>query len=277
MKPAPFAYAAPVSLDEALGLLGDGAAVLAGGQSLVPELNIRARRPAALVDINRVPGLDAVELTADGLRIGALVRHAALERSDAVRAHCPLLARIVRFVAHPPVRNRGTFGGSIANAHPAAELAAVVAAAGGAVELRSRTATRVVPHDRFVVGPFATLRRTDELVTAVRVPALAGHACGFHEITRREREYAMAGAVVALPRGAVTGARVALFGVEGRPRRLGAAEALLEDAVRDGVDEPALRRAVAGALEADVDGYRRHLAGVAVARAVADALAGGGP
>ena len=251
MKPPRFAYAAPTSLDEAIGLLGAGADVLAGGQSLVPELSFRDRRPDLLVDINRIPGLDGIEAVDGGLRIGALVRHAALERSALVRERCPLLARVVRFIAHPPVRNRGTVCGSIANAHPAAELAAVLAATGGTVELRSRAGERTVPYHRFVRGPFATARRPDELVTAVHVPAHA--AGGFHEITRREREYALAGAV-ALPDG-----RIALFGVEGAPRRLEAAE-------RAYPDLDAIARAVGD--EVSADGYRRHLAAVAVTRAV---------
>lgn len=254
MKPPRFAYAVPATLDEALGLLRSGADVLAGGQSLVPELSFRERRPELLVDINRIRGLDTIEETDAGLRIGALVRHADLERSALVRERCPMLARVVRFVAHPPVRNRGTVCGSIANAHPAAELAAVLAAGGGEVELRSRSGERRVPHHRFVTGPFTTIRRPDELVTAIHVPAHA--AGGFHEITRREREYALAGAVALVEDGA---ARIGLFGVEASPRRLEAAAG----------DPDALARAVRDEVEAD--DYRRHLAGVAVVRAVQEA------
>lgn len=258
MKPPAFAYAAPATVEEALALLGPGADVLAGGQSLVPELSFRKRRPDLVVDINRIAGLDGVEETGTGLRIGALVRHAGLERSALVRERCPMLARVVRFVAHPPVRNRGTFCGSIANAHPAAELAAVLAATGGEVELRSRSGERRVPYHRFVKGPFSTARGPGELVTAIHVPAHA--AGGFHEITRREREYALAGAVALVRDGAV---RIALFGVEGAPRRLEAAE-------RVAADPAALARAVLDDVVAD--GYRRHLAGVAVVRAVGEAL-----
>lgn len=280
MKPARFGYAAPATLDAALGLLDDGVEVLAGGQSLLPLLGLRERTPATLVDINRVSGLDGVEPRADGLRIGALVRHAWLGRDDDVRRQCPLLQAAVRFVAHPPVRNRGTFGGSLANAHPAAELAAVVAAAGGSVELRSGAGVRTLPYADFVRGPFETVRRSDELVVGVRVPSLAGMAWGFHEISRREREYALAGAVVALrvEAGAVARAHVATFGVEGAPRRLARTEALalgtpLRELAERGLDDSARAEVVPREDELVPADYRRWLAGVAVERAVSDAVA----
>jgi carbon-monoxide dehydrogenase medium subunit len=280
MKPAPFAYVRPRTLEEALDALAeDGAIALAGGQSLVPLLNFGDRTPVTLVDINAIPGLEAITPTPDGLTLGGRVRHAQVERSEAVRQRCPLLAAAARFVAHPPVRARGTLGGSLAHGHPCAELAAVVAAAGGQIELRSAAGARTVDHETLARGPFDRALAPGELITAVRLPRLDDAAWGLHEISRRTREYALAGAVVALTveGDAVVGARVALFGVEGSPRRLDAVERCLAGvALTDAghVDvATATRTSVLPReqLGGDSPDYRRHLAGVAVERAVAAA------
>lgn len=285
MKPAPFAYVRPRTLEEALDALAeDGAVALAGGQSLVPLLNFGDRAPATLVDINAVPGLGTIAPTPDGLTLGGRVRHAQVEHSAAVRERCPLLGAAARLVAHPPVRARGTLGGSLAHGHPCAELAAVVAAADGQIELRSAAGARTVDHETFARGPFDRALDRGELITAVRLPRLDGVAWGLHEISRRTREYALAGAVVALAveGDTVIGARVALFGVEDAPRRMTAVERCLEGvALADagGVDVAAVARDSA-IPRVDPDGdspdYRRHVAGVAVERAVAAAADRGG-
>jgi carbon-monoxide dehydrogenase medium subunit len=285
MKPAPFAYLRARTLDEALDALAqEGAVALAGGQSLIPLLNLGDLAPATLVDINGLPGFGAIEETADGLTIGALARHVHVERSPVVRRRCPVLAAAARLVAHPPVRARGTFGGSLAHGHPCAELAAVVAAAGGQIELRGPDGPRTVDHRGWARGAFDRALAPGELVTGVRVPALDWPAWGMHEITRRTREYAMAGAVAALAvdGGVIARARVALFGVEAAPRRIEAIEQLLvgvPPAEAASVDAAAAARdAVVPREDPDGDSsdYRRHLAGVAVARAVAEAVDRGG-
>ncbi|UGS38217.1 FAD binding domain-containing protein [Capillimicrobium parvum] len=281
MKPPPFTYLRARTLEEALDALAQqGAVALAGGQTLIPLLNFGDLAPATLVDINALPALGAIEETPEGLAVGALARHAQVESSPVVRRRCPPLAAAARLVAHPPVRARGTFGGSLAHGHPCAELTAVVAAAGGQIELRGAHGSRTVDHTAFAHGTFDRALAPGELITGVRLPAMDGAAWGVHEITRRTREYAMAGAVAALAvdRGVIARARVALFGVEAAPRRIGTVEELLvgaplvdaasiavADAARDAAvprDDP----------DGDSPDYRRHLAGVAIGRAVAEAV-----
>ena len=246
MKPPPFEYAAPHSLDEALALLaehGDDAKVLAGGQSLVPLLNFRLTRPALLVDINRVEGLDGLERG----RIGALVRTRRVEREAAQ----PLLRRAATFVGHPQIRARGTACGSVAHADPAAELPCALLALGARVRLRSTRGERELLLDDFLVGPFSTALEPDELLLELEVPEQpAGTRVGFAEHSRIHGDFALAGAaVVARPDGLV----VSLLAVAERPLRVDLpAEATADPgeaaslAVRD--LEPGHRRALAEAL-----------------------------
>jgi carbon-monoxide dehydrogenase medium subunit len=285
MKPGPFAYLRARTLEEALDALAeDGAVALAGGQSLVPLLNFGDRMPATLVDINAIPGLGAIVPTAEGLTLGGRVRHAQVERSASVGQRCPLLGAAARLVAHPPVRARGTLGGSLAHGHPCAELAAVVAAAGGQIELRSVAGVRTVDHDTLARGPFDRALAPGELITAVRLPQLDTAAWGVYEISRRTREYALAGAVAALDLedGTVTGARVALFGVEDSPRRIAAVERRLVGVALTDIDRADIaavaRENATPRVDPDEDSpdYRRHLAGVAVERAVGAAADRGG-
>ncbi|MFC4063221.1 FAD binding domain-containing protein [Planomonospora corallina] len=203
MKPPPFDHHAPRSLGEALDVLaevGEHGKVLAGGQSLIPLMNMRLAAPAHLVDINRVGALDGIEAGPDGVRVGALARHAHLERSGPAAAVQPLLRRALRLVAHPVIRNRGTVVGSLAHADPAAELPAVLALLGGSVRLARRGGTREVAAGEFFTGPLEPALRPGELAVSAFFPALPPRAgTAFREVSRRHGDYALAG-VAALVR-----------------------------------------------------------------------------
>ncbi len=245
----------------------------------MPSLNFRLGAPELLVDIGALPGLRGVELRDGALWVGALTTHSELVSAPAARAHLDALPQAARHIGHTAIRNRGTTGGSIAHADPAAELSAVVAAAGGRIELTSRTGSRQVAHDEFVLGPYLTTRSPGELVTAVHLPVDPALRWGVAEITRRSGDFALAGAVVGVSTEAanVSDARVALFGVEPVPRRLRDAEAaLVGTAVSHTTAALALDGLELAELELDdptVEGYRRHLARVAVEQALERALA----
>src|SRR6476659_9423547 len=193
VKPAPFAYAKARSLDHTVALLDSApdARVLAGGQSLVPTLNMRLSTPSLLVDINGLRELGAISRRNGHIEIGALVRHAQAERSSAVAQFAPLLARAIPHIAHPALRNRGTIGGSIALADPAAELPACLLALGGEVEIKGRDGTRTVAADVFFKGLFETALGPGDVLTAIRLPiAQPGDRFGFAELARRHGDYA---------------------------------------------------------------------------------------
>jgi CO/xanthine dehydrogenase FAD-binding subunit len=204
MKPAPFEYAAPASLDEALALIGDDARPLAGGQSLVPMLNFRLARPARLVDLERVR-LDHVRV--DGtLRIGAMTRQATIERSQEIAAGWPLLRQAVRHVGHPQIRARGTIGGSVAHADPKAELPVALAALGARFHVRSAAGARTLTAGELFRGPLMTALAPDELLVEIEVPPLpAGARTAFAEHARTHGDFAIAGVAAV-----VTGDRVTL-------------------------------------------------------------------
>src|SRR6185503_17340074 len=230
VKPAPFEYAAPRTLDEAVGALASGgdAKVLAGGQSLVPMLALRLARPTLLVDINRLPGLDGIREASGMLEIGALVRQRALERWAAGRS--PLFSAVLQAVAHPPIRNRGTVVGNVVHADPASELPALLLCLEGVVVARGPRGERMIAADRFYRAPLTTALDGHELATAVRftLPP-AGAGWGFAEVSRRHGDFALVGAVAVLARaGTVARARLAFFGAGGTPVRGGAAERALE-------------------------------------------------
>lgn len=283
MKPAPFDYAAPGSLAEVLALLaehGDGARVLAGGQSLVPLLAMRLVRPRVVISLRRLAELNYIRPQNGGLLIGAMTRQWEIEASTAGRAACPLLAEAIRFVGHPVIRSRGTIGGSIAHADPAAELPAVLVALDGRIHLASVRGRRVVPASEFFQGVMTTAILPDELVVAVEIPAPGPHdgqrGVAFVEVSRRHGDFALAGAAAALAVGAdgrVADVRVALLGVEGRPRRRPEAEAALrgEPWLPQRVEQAAaLARSGLEPLE-DLHasaGLRAHLAGVLTRRAL---------
>jgi carbon-monoxide dehydrogenase medium subunit len=285
MKPAPFEYHRPDSVDEALELLtqhGWDAKLLAGGQSLVPAMNFRLAQPGVLIDLNRIPGLDYVREQGGGLRIGAMVRQRAAERSATIARAAPLVAEALPYVAHPQIRNRGTLGGSVAHADPAAELPAVMLALGATFHLRGPSGSRAVAADQFFTGLFATALEHDEMLGEIEIPAPAARpGWAFMEISRRHGDFALAGLAMSVSLdgdGRCDAARIALLGVgEGPFLARGAADALLGAAPGDDAF-----RAAAEAARAEVDppydihasaDYRRHLVGVLVARALPVAFA----
>jgi aerobic carbon-monoxide dehydrogenase medium subunit len=279
MKPAPFDYHRPGSLAEAFDLLaryGDDGRVLAGGQSLVPALNMRLATPRAVIDINRLPGLDAIRVAPEGLVIGALARHEALERSPLVREHAPLLALAMPHVGHAAIRTRGTLGGSLALADPAAELPACVVALEATIRAEGRRGRREIAAADFFRGIYTTALEPGELVTEVVVPRVAtGWRSGFQEVARRHGDFALAGlAARARVEGEAIGeARLVFFGVGLAPVRARAAEVALTGRRADAGALEAARRALAAELDPpdDVHGssaLRRHLAGVLLARVV---------
>jgi carbon-monoxide dehydrogenase medium subunit len=283
MKPAPFEYLAPDSIAEAVqGLArhGDAAKVLAGGQSLVPLLNMRLVRPGVLVTLRRIAALQYVAIDEGGIRIGSMTRQRAVEQDRAVRSACPVLAEALGLVGHPVIRNQGTVGGSVAHADPAAELPAVLVALDGAVTLASARGRRSVPAPDFFRGLLATAAQPDELVTEVVFNRVSrpGQASGWavEEISRRQGDFALAGAVAGVAadaEGRIADARVVLFGVEARPTRRPGAEAAVRG-TRCGAE--ALAEAAAAAardLEPLDDLHasarlRVHLVGVLVRRAL---------
>lgn len=202
MKPAPFVHHAPATVDEAVDVLarvGADGKVLAGGQSLIPLLSMRLASPGHLVDINGVDGLDDIEVTTSEVVVGALVRHARLERDEGVSPVLPLLGQALHHVAHPAIRNRGTTVGSVVHADPAAEVPAVLALTGGSVDVTGPRGTRRVAADELFVGPLETSLSPDELVTAAHFPILPpGTRTAFLEVARRRGDYALAGVGVAV-------------------------------------------------------------------------------
>ena len=280
MKPPPFEYHAPRDVGEALRTLAEvRGKVLAGGQSLIPMLNMRLAAPEHVVDINRIASLDSMAETPAGLGVGALVRHARVERS---RAH-PLLVRALRLVAHPVIRNRGTVVGSLVHADPAAELPAVLAVLGGHVRVArwdgTAEAVREVDARAFFVGPMESAVQPGELAVSAFFPALGPRTgAAFEEVSRRHGDYALAGAcaVVTLDEdGRVAAARVACVGVGPVPVVVDLAEAC-GGAPAHAADWAALARAVREETEPEGDihasaAYRRHLVGVLAERALRNA------
>jgi carbon-monoxide dehydrogenase medium subunit len=283
MKPAPFDYVAPTSLDDAAGALargGDDSKVLAGGQSLIPMLALRLARPTVLVDINRLPGLDGIREASGVLEIGALVRQRALERWATGRV--PLFAEALRAVAHPPIRNRGTVVGSVVHADPASELPALLLCLEGVVIARGPEGERMIPAEGFYRAPLTTALESSELATAVRftLPA-TGAGWGFAEVSRRHGDFALVGAVTVLTRaadGTVRGTRLAFFGAGGTPVRGLAAERALEGRAPTSLLIREAARAAAARLSPDSDihataDYRRRAAATLAERALTAALA----
>ena len=285
MKPAPFKYEAPESLAEALDLLaehGDEAKVLAGGQSLIPAMNFRLLQPTVLIDLNRVQELFYIRRESSGeLRIGAMTRQRALERDDAIQQQFPLIAETLPFIAHPQIRNRGTVGGSLAHADPAAELPAVMVALNAQFRLQRRDGERTLAAEDFFSGFFETALQPDELLTEIRVPPLPQRCgCAFQEMARRHGDYALAGVAVVLEfddQDVCREARIVYLSMGGGPERGATAEQMLrgeklkqrliheaaaETAARD-LDPP-------GDIHASAD-FRRHLAKVLTIRAIAAA------
>ena len=234
MKPAPFVYHAPKTIEQAVAVLAEVAPedgrVLAGGQSLVPTMAFRLARPAHLVDINQVAGLDRLAVENDALVIGACVRHAAFHRPVVDGPLGELLAFVVRHIAHYPIRTRGTFCGSLAHADPASEWCTVAATLGGEIAARSARGTRRIAAADLFQGLMTTALAEDELLEEARLPVLtAGTRWGFYEFSRRAGDYALAMALATfrLENGVIVDPRVGLGGVEASPRRIPEAEAIL--------------------------------------------------
>jgi carbon-monoxide dehydrogenase medium subunit len=280
MKPAPFDYHAPENLAEATALLTrlDNAKVLAGGQSLVPMMNFRYIMADHLVDLAKVEGLAGIAVADGKLRIGAMTRQRELEFAPEIAEHCPLMRAALGHVGHRQTRNRGTIGGSLAHADPAAELPAVCVAHDATIEIAGPRGTRRVPMREFNQSFMATAIEPDEILVAVEVPIWpAGHGYGFHEFARRHGDFAIVGAAALLAAhdGLVRRISLTLFGVAATPARIAAVETMFAG---KRLDAAVLRAAAAetASIEpiADIHAgadYRRHLAQVLTLRALADA------
>lgn len=231
MKPAPFAYKKARSLDEAVSLLVEkDARLLAGGQSLIATLNMRLSAPSLLIDINGLGGLDGITVKGGAVEIGALTRHAQAERSDVIAKQAPLIARAIPHIGHPAIRNRGTLGGSIAFADPAAELPACLLALDGEIDATGPKGKRTIKAQDFFKGLFETALGPQEVLTAIRVPAADNAArVGFAELARRHGDYAIVGlAACARANGkGLSDVRLAYFGVGSTPVRAKKAELAL--------------------------------------------------
>ena len=282
MKPAPFDYYAPTTVEQALAHLaehGDEAKVLAGGQSLVPMMNFRLVQPSVLVDLNPIPDLAYIKPDEDGgLRIGALTRHFQVEMDPLVAARMPLLHEAVPKIGYPQVRRRGTFGGSICHADPSAELVAVSVALNGRFRLRSPKGERWIPAQDFFIGLFTTVLLPGELLVEVALPPLpARTGTSMMEVARRSHDFALVGvaAVVSLDgKGIIRQARMVFLSAGDRPmeaRR--AAEVLAGQAPTPEAIEAAAETAASGDIDPSSDihataEFRRHLAKVLARRAL---------
>jgi CO/xanthine dehydrogenase FAD-binding subunit len=256
VKPAPFAYARPSTLDEALATLaGDpDAKVLAGGQSLVPLLSMRLAAPGLLVDINGLPGLSRIDCDARGVRFGALVRHAELLAHSGAREVQPLLAQALGLVAHGTIRNRGTTVGSLVHADPAAEMPMVLRLLGGQVTVASSSGTRDIGADELFAGPMESSLRPDELAVSAWVPALAPDAgVAIDEVARRHGDYALCGvgAVVGTEDGRITSVRAGYLSVCEVPTVVDVSEAFAAGDATDAALDAAAEIALADLEPAD--------------------------
>ena len=284
MKPAPFDYYAPTDMGEALSILaehGDDAKLLAGGQSLMPMMNMRLATPPVVVDINRVAGLDGIAQAPDGaLTIGAMTRQRAIERSSTIRQHSPLMADAMPLLGHFQIRNRGTIGGSVVHADPAAELPAVLMALEAEFALRNAERERVVPADAFFVTFLTTATEPDELLTEIRLPAWsATWGWDIQEVSRRQGDFALVGSVAMVQvddAETCRAARLVLFGVGETPVRVASAEARM---LGQHLDDALLREVegiVTEALEPEGDihasaTYRQEVGGVMARRTLQQA------
>lgn len=279
MKPAPFDYVRASTVDEAVAALAASngeAKVLAGGQSLVPMLNFRIVDTPIFVDINGIQDLDRIEETTDGgLRIGALARHFALETSDLVKDRFPVLHEAMKHVAHLAIRNRGTIGGSLSHADPAAELPTMAVLLDAKIITARASGGREIAAADFFVAPLTTTLEPDEIIVAVELPGLApGTGWGFEEFAQRRGDFAVAGvsAILSMDGESVTESRIVLMGLHYTPVRANAAEAALLD---DGIDAAAAAARLDAEPMNDLHGsadYRRHLAEVLTRRVLTAAM-----
>lgn len=283
MKPAPFSYHAPKTIEEALAVLAkvapEDGRVLAGGQSLVPTMAFRLARPRHLVDINGVAGLDRLAVEGGRLCVGARVRHAAFEKPPEPGALGKLLAKVVQHIAHHPIRTRGTMCGSLAHADPASEWCAVAAALDAEMIARSSRGTRTITVKDYFQGIMTTALAEDELLAEVRLPLLSAEMrTGFVEFNRRAGDFAFAMAVVAyqVKDGKISEPRIAVGGAEASPRRIAEAEKALAGNAADAAVFQAAGEAAAKAIDPLEDvsipqNYRRDLVRTLVIRALSEA------
>jgi len=285
MKLPAFEYAAPTSIAEAVALLasrGGDAKAIAGGQSLVPMLAFRVASPALLVDLRKVPDLDRIAISDDGVRLGAMVRWRDIEDDARLAVAHPLLKAAVAQVAHYQVRNRGTVGGSLAHADPAAEMPGIAVTCEAEIAVEGSSGARVIRAEDFFLGPLTTALAADEIIVEVRLPAWpARRRWGFQEFARRRGDFAMAGAALYYDQdaqGRAINARVGVIGVGDRPRRLAAVEAVLNGCIIDDATIARADQAAAASVDPDDDihasaAYRRALTGTMVERALRCACA----
>lgn len=284
MKPAKFDYIAVADIDEAVAALvaanGDGK-VIAGGQSLMPLLNFRMARPAILVDINRIAGLSFIETRNDRIAIGALTRHCDIERSELIAANLPVMFAAIRHVAHLAIRNRGTIGGSLSHADPAAELPMLAVFYDATIKVQGPGGRRSIAAEDFFVDALTSCLEADDIVCEIEFPILASHTgWAFEEVSRRHGDFALASIAVSLARqdGVIVDARVAAMGIADTPLRLRSAEGVLRGAkVGPGVAADfaeCVRTSVSPSsdIHASSD-YRRRLVGSLAERALLAATA----
>lgn len=282
MKPPKFGYVRATNLAGALDALSASQGmgkIIAGGQSLMPMLNFRLLSPSVLIDINRVEELDFLEEHEGGLRIGALTRHRTLETSPLVARLFPILAETMRHVAHLAIRNRGTIGGSITHADPAAELPLMLVLLDAEIRLASSTAARTLRAADFFLGALTSDVQEDEIVTEIVLPALPSGAGGaFEEVSRRVGDFALAaaGAILVVDKGVISQARLGVMGVADCATRVAQAEQLMLGKACDATLLDQVVTAVRASVEPDSDlhasgEYRRQLIGVLAHRAVATA------
>jgi carbon-monoxide dehydrogenase medium subunit len=280
VKPRTFDYLRAETLADVFAVFeahGDEALILAGGQSVVPALNMRLSDPAILVDINRIPELDRIELQGGVVRIGALCRHETVRRSDIIARHVPLLVQALAHVAHPAIRNRGTFGGSLCNADPAAELPACALALGATMVVESASGSRRIPASDFFIGFYETSLEPGDVLVAVEVPVAGGGEIHFFdEIARRRGDFALAGlaAVARRDGGRLASVRFAFHSCGDRALLSPQLSAAVEGMSDGAVDDAAIDAALGGDLDPPDDAVtssetRLHLAGVLVRRALA--------
>lgn len=286
MKPRAFEYVRAASLQDVFAVLdshGDEAKILAGGQSLVPALNMRLAAPGIVVDINAVTDLRGIALAGGGLRIGAMCRYAEVAASDLVARHAPLIARAIPFIAHPAIRNRGTFGGSLCNADPASELPACALALRAVFNLCSSAGERAVAAEDFFLGTYTTALEPNEVLVSVDLPlAPEGTVVFFDELARRRGDYAMAGLAASAVRrgGRLNDLRLAFFAVSDLPLLAAAAMAAAEGAALDALEGEAVCAALGNDVTPQEDlttssAAKLHLMKVLTRRALAAFAAGG--
>ncbi len=282
MKPAPFEYIAPESVEETLEILaeyGEEAKIIAGGQSLMPLLNMRLATPGVLVDINGLTGLDYIRQERNSLHIGALTRQYRLEEASVIQNLVPILTGAARLIGHPAIRHAGTIGGSLAHADPAAELPAALSALEGEVQVLGSSGARWVAAADFFQNYLTVDLRPDELLTQIRIPVRNNLVWGMREYTRRAGDFAIAGAIVVaeMDGDRCVYARVIAFGVGDRPIRLGPVEAFMLDRSLKGGNADDVANAAVDGLDSHSDlhasaEYRNHLAEVMIRRAYLDVV-----